>query len=85
LKAITYSGHAKLKFDILKKHGVVVSKDMVETALRTPEKVESGYRKRKIAQKAIGDRHVIRVVFEDLPGEMRVITFYPGRRERYED
>jgi uncharacterized DUF497 family protein len=85
LKAITYSGHAKLKFDILKKHGVVVSKDMVETALRTPEKVESGYRKRKIAQKAIGDRHVIRVVFENLPGEMRVITFYPGRRERYED
>ena len=47
--------------------------------------VEEGYKGRKIAQKVIDERHVIRIVYEDLPDQVRIITFYPGRRRRYED
>jgi hypothetical protein len=39
---------------------------------------------RKVAQKAFDESHVLRVVFTEIPEGFRVITFYPGRRERYE-
>jgi len=33
----------------------------------------------------IDQRHVIRVIYEELPEMMRIITFYPARKERYEN
>jgi hypothetical protein len=64
--------HAKDKFDVLKRHGFEV----------TPRQVE--VEGRFIAQKGVTERHVLRVVYRQ-EGESRVvITFYPGRRERYE-
>ncbi len=85
MKRIVFSKHAEMKFDILKKHGFSIAKDLIVFTLENPDSVMPGYRGRKIAQKVIDDNHVIRVVFEDLPETIRVITFYPGRRERYED
>ena len=70
MKKIVFSEHAQLKFVILNKHGFPVSEDMVIAALRNPDIVEPGYKGRKIAQKIIDGRHVIRVVFEDLPETM---------------
>jgi len=58
---------------------------MVESAIENPDLVEPGYHERKIAQKTIDAEHVLRVVFEDLPDRIRMITFYPGRRKRYEN
>jgi hypothetical protein len=37
-----------------------------------------------IAQRAITDRHVLRVVYREEGDSRVVITFYPGRRMRYE-
>ncbi|MFP3869980.1 MAG: DUF4258 domain-containing protein [Syntrophobacteria bacterium] len=85
MKPIVFSEHAETKFAILEEHGFSVSREAVESAVRAADKVELGHRGRRIAQKAIDEKHVLRVIFADLPGEMRVITFYPGRRERYED
>ena len=84
MKKIIFSSHAENKFAILKRHGFDVSKDTILLALETPDKLETGHRERKIAQKIINESHVIRVVFEEVQGVVRVITFYPGRRERYE-
>jgi hypothetical protein len=39
---------------------------------------------RMIAQKRITERHVLRVVYRQEGENQVVITFYPGRRERYE-
>jgi hypothetical protein len=39
---------------------------------------------RKVAQRAITERHVLRVIYDEGPEEIRIVTFYPGRRSRYE-
>jgi len=85
LKRIVYSDHAENKFVILAGHGFIVSRETVEAALRNPDRVETGHRGRKIAQRVIDQRHVIRVIYEELPEMMRIITSYPARKDRYEN
>ena len=83
-KKIVYGDHAEEKFEILRRHGFVVSKRQVRATLRKPENVEEGFRGRKVAQRRITQRHVLRVIYEETPTEIMVVTFYPGRRSRYE-
>jgi hypothetical protein len=83
-KRIVYGTHAEEKFEILKTHGFVLSKRQVRETLRSPEKIDEGFRGRKIAQRRISKTHVLRVVYEEKQKEIRVVTFYPGRRSRYE-
>ena len=83
-KKIVYGSHAEEKFEILRRHGFVVSKKQVRETLQRPEKVEEGFRGRKVAQRRISEKHVLRVVYEEKQKEIGVVTFYPGRRSRYE-
>jgi hypothetical protein len=83
-KKIVYGDHAGEKFRLLRTHGFVVTEDQVKKTIQNPEKREDGYRGRKVAQRGITERHVLRVVYEEGPEEVRVVTFYPGRRSRYE-
>ena len=85
VKGIIFSGHAETKFEVLREHGFDVSKDVVEAAVRKPDKVEAGHKRRKIAQMNVSASHVIRVIYEEQESAIKVITFYPGRRDRYED
>ena len=84
MKEINFSSHTDYIFAILRNHGFYVSKDTILLALEKHDKVEYGYKERKIAQKVMNESHVIRVVFEETRDMVRVITFYPGRRVRYE-
>jgi len=83
-KKIVYGSHAEEKFEILRRHGFVVSKRLVRETLQRPEKIEEGFRGRKVAQRRISEKQVLRVVYEEGQREIRVVTFYPGRRSRYE-
>jgi len=83
-KKIVYGTHAEEKFAILKRHGFVVSKRQIRETLRSPEKVDEGFRGRKVAQRKISASRVLRVVYEEKQNEIVVVTFYPGRRSRYE-
>jgi len=83
-KKIVYGSHAEEKFEILRRHGFVVSKRLVRETLQRPEKIEEGFRGRKVAQRRISEKHVLRVIYEEGQREIRVVTFYPGRRSRYE-
>jgi hypothetical protein len=83
-KRIVYGSHAEEKFEILRRHGFTVSKKQVRETVRSPEKVDEGFRGRKIAQRRISEAHVLRVVYEEKQSEIRVVTFYPGKRSRYE-
>ena len=83
-KKIVYGTHAEEKFEILRRHGFVVSKRQVRETLQRPDKVEEGFRGRKVAQRRISEKHVLRVVYEEGQKEIGVVTFYPGRRSRYE-
>ncbi len=81
---IEFSLHSLLKIEILKAHGVDVSKETIEDIVRNPDKIDMGYKEKRIAQKGLDDAHVLRVIYEEFPDKKYVITFYPGRRSRYE-
>jgi hypothetical protein len=81
---IEFSPHSLLKIEILRSHGIEVSKEIVENIVRAPDRIDKGYKDRLIAQKGFNDANVLRVVYESLPDKMYVITLYPGRRSRYE-
>jgi len=82
---IIFTKHAHLKFEILEEHGFKVTKRQIEDAINNPENVTMAKKGRLIAQRAISETHVIRVVYQKDGDIMRVITFYPARRGRYED
>ena len=85
VKEIVFSGHAENKFQILREHGFEVSRDVVLSAVRKPDKIDRGHKGRQVAQMNLTETHVIRVVYEERQARIRAITFYPGRRDRYED
>lgn len=80
-KPIALSPHAKEKIARLRHLGV--TEGVVNSILLKPHKIEAGYLNRKIAQGILGQRHVIRVVYEEINNMMLVITVYPAARRRY--
>jgi hypothetical protein len=84
MKTILFSSHAEMKFEILASHGFPVSREAVMEAVLHPDCIDLGYHGRKIAQKAFDEDHVLRVIYSELTDLIRIITFYPGRKERYE-
>lgn len=83
-KPIRFSQHALEKFGLLADHGFSISEAVVIETVRYPDFVDHNYVP-PIAQKVISDKLVLRVVFVEYDNEYLVITFYPGRRKRYED
>jgi hypothetical protein len=80
---IEYTRHAREKFMVLERHGCPVTTDQVEATVRVPDSIEADPPGRAIAQRGLDEQRVLRVVYRQ-DGERRVIiTFYPGRRERY--
>ena len=84
-KPIVFSKHAEYKLLLLRRHGFNFSKKEIEEIVRNPARIRSGYVGRKIVEQVISERHVFRVVFEDLPRQIKIITMYPSRRDRYEN
>lgn len=84
MSKIIYTSHAKDKFVLLKRYGFEITMAQVEETVQSPNKVIPQPGGRFIAQKIITDRHVLRVVYREESENRVVITFYPGRRERYE-
>ena len=84
IKQVMFSAHAKVKLQILRRHGFEIQEKDVVNVVKHPDKVVKGEKERFIAQKACDEKHLIRVIYE-LRGENAVVvTFYPARRERYE-
>lgn len=84
-KKIIFSHHAQLKFRILRQHGVHFTEAQIENAINNPDIVLEAEKSRKIAQRALDAKHVIRVIFEVKNSSVIIITFYPARRSRYEN
>jgi hypothetical protein len=82
-KLIRFTRHARQKFDDLAALGFPITEDQVVDALQNPEHIDSEADP-PIAQKAISERHLVRVVFVETEDVIRIVTFYPARRTRYE-
>ena len=81
---IVYTKHSIFKFEILAKHGFSITKEQIEDTIQQPDKLMVSEMGRLIAQKAIDKTHLIRVIYIRKDDEVKVITFYPTRRQRYE-
>ena len=84
MQNIIFTRHAHAKFSLLTKHGFEITRNQVEETVSNPDRVFPQRGDRFIAQKVITDRHVLRVVFREEGDTRVIITFYPGRRDRYE-
>ncbi|MBC7227539.1 MAG: DUF4258 domain-containing protein [Thermoflexales bacterium] len=83
--AIRYTRHAEYKFEVLREHGFPVTPDQVADALMHPDRVIPQSEGRLVAQKRLTEEHVLRVIYRIEGNDAVVITFYPGRRDRYEN
>lgn len=81
---INFTKHAELKFADLEEQGFQITREQVENALNMPENIIEGGKGRLIAQRAIDETHMIRVIYEKEEDSIKVITFYPTRRRKYE-
>lgn len=84
MSSVDYTRHARDKFEVLRRHGFMVTLDQVAETVLHPEAVIPQPGGRFIAQKRITEHHVLRVVYRQEGDTRVVITFYPGRRDRYE-
>jgi uncharacterized DUF497 family protein len=84
MKKIVFSLHALNKIQILSSHNIFVNKDLITKIIIKPDRVESGYKNRLVAQGVLDDKQLLRIVFEESEEEIKIITMYPARRSRYE-
>ena len=82
---IVFTKHAKDKFGILKKHKFSVSEEQVLATVAMPDLVDHSRRPLLIAQREIDKMHVLRVVYKQERGTIKIITFYPGKNKQYKD
>ncbi len=84
---IRFTKHALEKLKAYEGGEIKISAaDLIQT-ITTPNLVDTISRVPKyIAQKHLDTTHVLRVVYavEIERGEIRIITFYPGRKSKYE-
>jgi hypothetical protein len=74
-KEIHFSEHAKIKFEILSKHGLKLNERTILAILEKPEITADGYSGRKIAQGLLDEKRVLRVVYEEKAEEILIVTF----------
>ena len=80
---IIFTKHARDKFGVLAKHKFIVSEKKVLEVLNTPDLIDYSRLPLLIAQKKFDSTHVLRVVYKEEAGDIKVITFYPGRFKNY--
>lgn len=81
---LIFTKHAENKFEILKRHKFLISKKQVIKTLDYPDLIDKSRSPLLIAQRKIDLNYVLRVVYKQEFGVIKVITFYPGRRKQYE-
>ncbi|MDO8676188.1 MAG: DUF4258 domain-containing protein [Candidatus Azambacteria bacterium] len=81
---IFFTKHAENKFEILKRHKFLISKNQVIKTVEKPDLIEKSRYPLLIAQRKTGRNYVLRVVYKKEFGVIKIITFYPGRIKQYE-
>jgi uncharacterized DUF497 family protein len=66
-------------------HNCTITEEEVKKTVEEPDSVKEGRRERMIAQRVVNKEHLLRVIYEKRRDDIVIITFYPARRERYEN
>jgi hypothetical protein len=62
-----------------------MSEEEVKKTIEEPDSLKEGRNNRMIAQRAIDEEHLLRVIYEKRRDDIVIVTFYPARRGRYEN
>lgn len=81
---IIFTKHAENKFEILRRHKFLISKNQVIKTVEKPELIDKPRYPLLIAQRKIDKSYVLRVVYKKEFGAIKIITFYPGRIKQCE-
>ena len=68
---IYFTKYAAQKFELLKKHGVEVDKDMIKEIVSNPERTEEK------GKHGAAEKNNIKVVYKQEEDTKKIITFYP--------
>ena len=80
MKNITFTLHSLSKIEILKRHGFFIKWSLIIDMLENPGRIHPGYRNRKVAERTLNKKIMIRVIFLEYNNYIKVITLYPSRR-----
>ena len=81
---VIFTKHAANKFEILKRYRFLISEKQVLKTIEKPDLIDYSRLPLLIAQGKFDKRHVLRVVYKKESEIIKIITFYPGRKEQYE-
>lgn len=81
---IIFTKHARNKFEVLKRHKFLIAEKQVLKTVEKPDLIDKSRLPLLIAQRKIGRNHVLRVVYKQEFGIIKIITFYPARKKQYE-
>ena len=81
---IWFTKHAKTKFEVFNKHGLIIPEEKVIETIEHPDTIDYSRLPLLIAQQKIDSKHVLRVVYKIVQSDIKIITFYPGRAKQYE-
>jgi len=82
---IIFTDHAKFKLKIFELHGLKISESQISDIVRYPVNTNQGKKGRLIIQGQFDETHLLRVICEIESDTIRIVTFYPARRDRYEN
>lgn len=81
---IIYTKHALNKFGLLEQLGWKISKRKVNQTVRKPKWLGRSRLGEYAAMSQLGRGYLLRVIYDKLGNDIKVITFHPARKGRYE-
>lgn len=81
---IIYTKHALEKFNTLEKHGWKISKLKVSQTIRKPEWLGKSRIGQYAAMSMLDQNHILRIIYDRIGRDVKVITFHPARKDKYE-
>jgi len=81
---IVYTKHALKKFKDLAELKILISRSIVNSIIKEPISIDNfSDFPNKIATGMFDKTHVLRIVYKEEDGKIVIVTFYPGKKERY--
>lgn len=81
---IVYTKHALEKFRLLEKLGWKISKQKVNQTIRQPKWSGTSKLGQYATMSSLDQKHILRVIYDKVGDEVKVITFHPARKGKYE-
>ena len=81
---IIYTKHALNKFPLLNSLGWDISKRKIAQTVKNPQWTGVSRFGQKTAMSLLDKTHILRVIFDQEGDIIKVITFHPARRGKYE-